>query len=59
MMHYGYNVEEKKAQEKFFRTVALLKAQIADNPGNPMPHHYLGTSYLARGMYKESLEESL
>ncbi len=59
MMHYGYNVEEKKAQEKFFRTVALLKAQIADNPGNPMPHHYLGTSYLARNMYRESLEESL
>jgi tetratricopeptide (TPR) repeat protein len=59
LMHYGYNVEEKKAQEKFFRTVALLKAQVADNPENPMPHHYLGTSYLARGMYKESLEESL
>lgn len=59
LMHYGYNVEEKKSQEKFLRTVALLKEQIQDAPENPMPHHYLGTSYLARGMYRESLVESL
>ena len=58
LMHYGYNVEEKKANEKFIRTADLLKEQIADNPDDPMPHQYLGTSYLARGMFRESLEES-
>jgi len=58
LMHYGYNVEEKKANEKFLRTAELLKKQIANTPNDPMPHQYLGTSYLARGMFRESLEES-
>jgi len=57
LMHYGYNVDEKKANAKFLRTAALLKEQIAQDPDNPMPHQYLGTSYLARGMYREALEE--
>src|SRR5574340_23114 len=30
LMHYGYNVEEKKASEKFIRTTELLKKQIAE-----------------------------
>jgi len=59
LMHYGYNVEEKKAQEKFIRTANLLKEQIEENPDDPMPHHYLGTSYLARGMHRECIEESV
>jgi len=58
LMHYGYNVEEKKANEKFIRTVELLKRQIQKRPDDPRPHHYLGTSYLARGMYQECVEES-
>lgn len=58
LMHYGYNVEEKKANEKFIRTVELLKKQIHETPDNPKLHHYLGNSYLARGMYKECIEES-
>lgn len=58
LMHYGYNVEEKKANEKFLRTVELLKMQIQEKPDDPRPHHYLGMSFLARGMYKECVEES-
>ena len=58
MMHYGYNVEEKKANEKFLRTVELLKKQVIEKPDDPRPHHYLATSYLSRGMHKESAEES-
>ena len=58
LMHYGYNVEEKKANAKFIRTANLLKEQIAKNPDDPMPHQYLGTSYLSRSMFKECLEES-
>jgi glycosyltransferase involved in cell wall biosynthesis/cytochrome c-type biogenesis protein CcmH/NrfG len=58
LMHYGYNVEEKKSNEKFVRTVDLLKRQIRETPDDPMPHHYLGTSYLSKGMHKECVEES-
>jgi len=59
IMHYGYDVEEKKANEKFIRTTNLLKEQIAKNPDDPMPHHYLGTSYLTQRMHKECIEESV
>jgi glycosyltransferase involved in cell wall biosynthesis len=59
LLHYGYNVDEKKAQEKFLRTSELLKRQIAENPDDPMPHHYLGVSYLSRGMNEEAAKESI
>jgi glycosyltransferase involved in cell wall biosynthesis len=59
IMHYGYDVDEKKAHEKFIRTTDLLKKQIAENPRNPMPHHYLGASYLTRGMHEEAARESV
>jgi len=59
LMHYGYNVDEKKAQEKFLRTSELLKKQIAENPDDPMPHHYLGVSYLSRGMNEDASKESV
>lgn len=58
LMHYGYDVEEKKACEKFLRTTELLKKQIEESPDDPMPHHYLGVSYLTRGMNEEALRES-
>ncbi|MDQ5985814.1 MAG: Beta-barrel assembly-enhancing protease [Syntrophus sp. SKADARSKE-3] len=58
IMHYGYDVDEKKANEKHLRTTALLKQQIAENPDNPMPHHYLGTSYLAQGLFRDCITES-
>jgi len=57
--HYGYDLEEKKAYEKFIRTTDLLKKDIEENPGNPVPHHYLGISYLSQGMKEEALKESV
>lgn len=59
LRHYGYDVEEKKAQEKFIRTADLLKRQVEEGPDNPMPHHYLGTSYLSRGMNENAAKESV
>ena len=59
VMHYGYDVEEKKANEKFIRTTELLKKQIRENPQDPMPHHYLGVSYLTRGMNDDAAKESV
>ena len=58
LMHYGYDVDEKKAHEKFIRTTELLKKQIEENPQDPMPHHYLSASYISRGMSKEAADES-
>jgi glycosyltransferase involved in cell wall biosynthesis len=59
VMHYGYDVDEKKAYEKFVRTTDLLKKQIEENPKDPMPHHYLSASYITRGMNNEAAEESV
>ncbi|HET6461643.1 MAG TPA: tetratricopeptide repeat protein [Syntrophales bacterium] len=59
LMHYGYNVEEKKAVEKYIRTTELLKHQLRETPDNPMLHHYLGASHLARAMYRECANESV
>jgi glycosyltransferase involved in cell wall biosynthesis len=59
VMHYGYDVDEKKAYEKFIRTTELLKKQIEENPQDPMPHHYLGVSYLTRGMNDNAAAESV
>jgi len=58
IMHYGYNVDEKKTNEKFIRTEALLNKQIAEAPEKPLPHHYLGTAYLAKGLFRECIVES-
>ena len=59
LMHYGYDVEEKKAHEKFIRTTELLRKQIQENPEDPMPHHYLGVSYLTRGKNEDAAKESV
>ena len=59
IMHYGYDLaDEKKANEKFVRTTNLLKQKIAEDFDDPMPHHYLGTSYLSRGFYQECIAET-
>jgi len=58
LWHYGYDVEEKKAQEKFNRTTQLLKDEIEKDPGNPLHHHYLSASYAARGMFEQALDEA-
>jgi glycosyltransferase involved in cell wall biosynthesis len=58
LMHYGYNLEEKKANEKILRTTELLKRQICENPDDPMPHHYLGVAYLSQSRFEEASRES-
>ncbi|MGD9161223.1 MAG: glycosyltransferase, partial [Desulfobacteraceae bacterium] len=58
LWHYGYDVEEDKAQQKFERTTGLLKKDIEDDPQNPLPHHYLSSSYLSKNMFKEALKEA-
>lgn len=59
LKHYGYDLGEKKRNEKFLRTAGLLKKAIEEDPGNPLPHHYLGASYLSLGMHDDCIRESL
>ena len=36
-------------EAKFARTSGLLKKRIAENPEDPLPHHYLAASYMSMG----------
>jgi glycosyltransferase involved in cell wall biosynthesis len=58
LWHYGYDVDEKKAEEKFIRTTTLLKQEIENNPENPLPRHYLSASYLSKQMMEEAIDEA-
>ncbi len=58
IIHHGYNLSGNKMEEKFLRTTTLLKEQIKTGPHNPIPHMYLGISYLEAKMYDEAIEES-
>ena len=57
--HYGYHDGEELMEKKFKRTATLLKEQIRNDPGNPVPHHYLAISYLDRKMHEECIQEAL
>ena len=56
--HHGYNLSEEKMDEKFERTSMLLKKQIQTDPDNPVPHMYLGISYMERRMYENAIKHS-
>ena len=59
LFHHGYNLDKKTSLQKFQRTTELLKKDIAEDPANPRPHHFLGASYLSEGMFKEATEEAM
>ncbi len=58
IIHHGYNLSEDEMEEKFVRTSTLLKKQIKRDEHNPVPHMYLGVSYLGKNMYDEAITES-
>jgi len=58
IIHHGYNLSKDKMEEKFLRTTTLLKKQIKTDEHNPVPHMYLGVSYLGENMYDEAIVES-
>lgn len=59
LFHHGYNLDKASMAHKFERTSNLLKLDIADDPDDPRPHHFLSASYLSEHMYEEALEEAL
>jgi glycosyltransferase involved in cell wall biosynthesis len=58
LFHHGYNLDKSSMSKKFERTTKLLKMDIADDPYDPRPHHFLAASYLSEYMSEEALEES-
>ncbi|MBS1258713.1 MAG: hypothetical protein MAG551_01775 [Candidatus Scalindua arabica] len=57
IIHHGYNLSGNEMEEKFLRTATLLKKQIKADPNNPLPHQYLGISYIGEKMYDEAVTE--
>ena len=58
IFHYGYNLGPEMAAKKFKRTSELLKLDIAEDPLDPRPRHYLGVSYLSACMFDLAAKES-
>jgi glycosyltransferase involved in cell wall biosynthesis len=58
LWHYGYNVEDTKADQKFLRTTKLLKKEIENEPDNPLYRHYLCGSYISRNRFHEAIDEA-
>jgi glycosyltransferase involved in cell wall biosynthesis/Flp pilus assembly protein TadD len=58
LFHHGYNLDKAGMTRKFERTTKLLKMDIADDPNDPRPHHFLSASYLSEFMSKEAVEEA-
>ncbi len=59
LYHYGYHQGEEQMEKKYKRTATLLREQIKEDPGNPVPHLYLATSCLDRQRLDESIHEAL
>lgn len=58
LWHYGYDVDGKKAEEKYIRTSELLKKEIKQDPQNPLHRHYLSASYVSRRMMEDAIDEA-
>lgn len=58
IFHHGYNLDQEGRSRKFERTTKLLKMDIAENPVDPRPHHFLSASYLSEGMHEEAIVEA-
>ncbi len=58
LWHYGYDLDEIKAEQKFLRTTMLLEKEIENDPDNPLNRHYLSASYLSSKRFEEAIEEA-
>lgn len=56
LYHHGYNLGEDMDRKKFERTTSLLKLDVADDPDNPRPYHFLAASYLSLKRFKEAAD---
>jgi tetratricopeptide (TPR) repeat protein len=56
LYHHGYNLGEDVDRKKFERTTSLLKLDVADDPDNARPYHFLAASYLSSKRFKEAAD---
>lgn len=56
MHHYGYDLTPEKKQEKFDRSVGLLKKRLQDDPSDYMCYFYLFEFYAVHKRYLEAAE---
>ncbi|PKN68155.1 MAG: hypothetical protein CVU57_00595 [Deltaproteobacteria bacterium HGW-Deltaproteobacteria-15] len=56
LYHHGYNLGEETDRKKFERTTSLLKLDLAEEPDNPRPYHFLAASCLSTKRFKEAAE---
>jgi len=58
LFHHGYALDKNTMKEKFERTTSLLKKDIAENPDDPRPRHFLAAAYLSERLYLEAATEA-
>jgi tetratricopeptide (TPR) repeat protein len=56
LYHHGYNLGGDVDRKKFERTTSLLKLDVADDPDNARPYHFLAASYLSSKRFKEAAD---
>jgi glycosyltransferase involved in cell wall biosynthesis len=60
LIHHGYDLNDQVLSEKKNqRRISLLKQDIEEFPGNPLPYHYLSCCYLYCSLFHETLKVSL
>jgi tetratricopeptide (TPR) repeat protein len=58
IFHHGYILDRETQLRRFKRTTDLLNLDIAEDPENPRPHHFLAASYLSENRFKEAIREA-
>jgi len=56
MHHYGYDLTPEKKQQKFDRSVSLLKKRLQENPSDYICYFYLFEFYAVHKLYEEAAE---
>lgn len=55
--HYGYLKSEMAEKEKIKRTVAMLQAELGENPTDSFQHFNLGNAYFTAGEFEKAAKE--
>ncbi|RPI73867.1 MAG: glycosyltransferase, partial [Desulfobacteraceae bacterium] len=58
LLHHGYVADRETQLRRFKRTTELLNLDIAEDPANPRPHHFLAAAYLSENRLTEAVGEA-
>ncbi len=59
LLHYGYALSPEKMEQKYRRTLSLIRRQLRAEPENPLYHHNLCLSLANHGDYAETVKTGL